>query len=266
MIFATGITGTIGKFLSSNIHGVQINLEGPIIDSAPPKLQPEDSLIHLAGIVGPKLVDENPQRAFQVNVLGTVNLADSFLNSGGGRFIYVSTSHVYGKSDLPLKESSPVRPINNYANQKLEAEDRLRDLFQSNPDRLCVVRVFSVLDWNVGPFTLGGAISRLTESNSNFVLKNADDTRDFLTPKTIAETLELIAAKESMSGTVNLCSARGLTVREAALIMLNQIGLNPPSERIQGGNSSNPYIVGDNSKLKEFLPDSEIVWTPSTYT
>jgi nucleoside-diphosphate-sugar epimerase len=158
-----------------------------------------------------------------------------------------------------------VEPTTNYARQKLKAELELAQVFKESQEKLCVARVFSVLDWDVAPFTLGGAVSRLLDPDSDFVLKNGDDVRDFLTPKTIAATLESIAGIKSIFGTVNLCSGVGTKVSEAAKRMISTSGFETPTGRIEPGNSSAPIIVGVNSKLKSHFSDLHLHWEPSTH-
>ena len=70
-------------------------------------------------------------------------------------------------------------PVGAYAEQKIEAEQAVVEVFKETPEKLCIVRVFSVLDWDVADFTLGRAIKNLTIPSSNFKLPNSDDVRDF---------------------------------------------------------------------------------------
>lgn len=265
-IYATGASGTIGKHLSSKVEEIKVNLREPISKNSLPEFLEQDSLIHLAGIVGPSLVDENLDAAHQINVAGTLNLAERFLIGGGGRFIYVSTSHVYENLLEPIMETTRVNPISNYAKQKLKAEQGLMELFQHKQERLCIARVFSVLDWDAAPFTLGGAISKLADPNSDYILRNSDDVRDFLTPSKIAEILEKISITNSLFGVVNLCSGIGTKILDAAATMLAQKGCGVPAGRIEPGNSKAPIIVGDNSKLKSHLLELDLRWSPSTRT
>lgn len=225
-----------------------------------------DSLIHLAGIVGSKEVDSNLRLSREVNVNGTIRLATEFFSRCSGKFVFISTSHVYRPSLHKLGEDSELQPLNNYAAQKLETEKLLMDVFRNEASRLCIVRVFSVLDWDVKPFTLGGGISKLAESNSDYLLQFSDDVRDFLTPKTIAVAIERITRHPTLSGVVNLCSGVGITIGRAAEIMLGTAGFPIPAHRIIRGQSGVPHIVGDNSKLTEALPDLDLTWKPSIGT
>ena len=89
--------------------------------------------------------------------------------------------------------------------------------------------------------------------------------RDFLTPKLIAHILMKIAHNASIFGIVNLSSMRGTTIREAARKMLTESGFEFPSARMLSGNSTRPYMVGDNSKLISYFPNLKLNWQPSIY-
>ena len=261
-ILATGATGTIGKHFSGAIP-ISINLLDGFNLIEPSLINSSSVVLHAAGIVGDEAVGKDINISRKINVDGTRKLAEISQGSAISRFVYVSSSHVYAPSDSLLLESSNVRPLGPYAEQKFEAEQALVEVFKETPEKLCIVRVFSVLDWDVADFTLGGAIKKLTISNSDYKVLNSDDTRDFLTPKSIGSILMKIAHNTSLSGIVNLSSMRGTTIRGAAHKMLTESGFEFPSARLLPGNSARPYIVGDNSKLISYFPNLRLNWEPS---
>ncbi len=60
----------------------------------------------------------------QNNILATQKLLEACKDSGIGKFIYASSSSVYGDTnELPMKETSPTRPISPYGVSKLAAEN-----------------------------------------------------------------------------------------------------------------------------------------------
>lgn len=262
---ATGKSGTIGRHLPPQFEHIDIDLSSDKI-AFDRLLLPKDShLLHLAGVVGPLEVEKNPIRAAQVNLRGTELIAKEFQKKSNGKFYFVSTSHVYQPSEKPLKEESQISPINTYAMQKYEAETTLKQVFVLEPDRLCILRLFSVLDWDVAPFTLGGAIKKIVNNEDGFVLKNVDDIRDFLTPLQIAAALTKIINRNILSGVFNLSSGQGISVGQAAKYMLKKSGLNVPANSFATGNSAMPYIVGDNGKLLSKIQNLNLKWSPSTY-
>jgi len=261
-ILATGTTGTIGKHFSG-VMPLSINLLDDLNSIDKSIFNSSSIVLHAGGIVGNGAVSKDINVSRKINIDGTKKLAEICQDNAISRFIYVSSSHVYAPSDSLLLESSKVNPLGPYGEQKFEAEQTLVEVFKETPEKLCIVRVFSVLDWDVADFTLGGAIKNLTISNSNFKLSNSDDVRDFLTPKLIASVLTKISHNSSISGIINLSSACGTTIREAARKMLIESGYEFSSERVLPGNSIRPYIVGDNSKLISYFSDLELTWQPS---
>jgi nucleoside-diphosphate-sugar epimerase len=264
VLYATGTSGTIGRHLSPKVVPLNIDLGSISRFASLPAVSSVDTIIHLAGVVGTSAVEKDYDKSYSINVLGTLSLAQYFLQSGANRFIYASTSHVYAKSSCAINEDYETSPQNSYARQKLEAESLLLELFRGSLEKLCIVRIFSVLDWDVPAFTLGGGIKQLTNPYSRFVLTNSDDIRDFLTPRFIARTLLSLSNKLTLPTVLNLCSGTGTKVVDAASRMLVASGYEIPFSRILKGHSSNPIVVGDNSKLKQILPDIDFKWTPSS--
>jgi UDP-glucuronate 4-epimerase len=87
------------------------------------KLRP-DTIIHLAARAGVRPSIENPQLYERVNVAGTVNLLESARQLGVKRFVFGSSSSVYGVTNrVPFAEDDPcLRPISPYAATKLAGE------------------------------------------------------------------------------------------------------------------------------------------------
>jgi UDP-glucose 4-epimerase/GDP-4-dehydro-6-deoxy-D-mannose reductase len=261
-ILATGTSGTIGKHFSGVVP-LSINLLDDYNPIEPSLFNSSSVVLHAAGIVGNEAVSKDINFSRKINIAGTKKLAEISRDNAISRFIYVSSSHVYAPSDSLLLESSKVDPVGPYAEQKFEAEQTVVEVFKETPEKLCIVRVFSVLDWDVADFTLGGAIKNLTISSSDFKLSNSDDVRDFLTPKLIASILIKISQNTYISGIINLSSGCGTAIREAARKMLTESGFEFPSERVLPGNSIRPYMVGDNSKLISYFPNLDLFWQPS---
>lgn len=261
-IYATGVSGTIGKHFKNQVFAINSDLSDPDLKNLP-NIKTGDCILHSAAVVGPINVSKDLATSYKVNVNASKMLAKFAKNSDVSRFIYVSTSHVYALSNSLLSESSPTNPNNVYAQQKLEAEEEITSVFRDYPEKLCIVRVFSVLDWDVADFTLGGGIKRLSSNDSSFILNYGDDIRDFLTPNLIANTLISIANESRLTGIVNLATGIGTKVRDAAKVMLEGSGYKLPENRIIDGNSDYPYVVGDNSKLINALPNLNLKWNPT---
>ena len=86
------------------------------------------AVIHLAAIAAPGDARKMPQRAWDVNFQGTMNLAYAVMeHAPEARFVFVGSSEAYGASFLeagkvPIKESAALRPMSVYGATKAAAD------------------------------------------------------------------------------------------------------------------------------------------------
>ena len=80
-----------------------------------------DLIIHAAAFTSPPLVDKNPGKALEVNIIGTANIVKLCMKFGA-RLIYISTDYVFKGDKGDYKETEPVYPVNKYAWSKLGGE------------------------------------------------------------------------------------------------------------------------------------------------
>ena len=104
-----------------------------------------ESVIHLAAIVTDELVDMNRGLGYRVNVGGTDILLGAALRAGVERFVYASSSSVYGKQNgQPATELTEPNPQTVYAVQKLDAERNVLGFgFADGVDNMTVTAVRS---------------------------------------------------------------------------------------------------------------------------
>jgi UDP-glucose 4-epimerase len=87
------------------------------------KLKP-DYVFHLAAESRIQPTLERPQKACEVNFVGTCNLLQASRESGVKRFMYSSTSSAYGlKNEAPQREDMHRDCLNPYSVTKVAAED-----------------------------------------------------------------------------------------------------------------------------------------------
>ena len=86
----------------------------------------------------------NPRDFIEVNVLGTLNVAEAARRHSVARVVHTSTSEVYGSAQtVPMTETHPLEPQSPYAASKLAA-DKLIDSYHRSFDLpACVVRPFN---------------------------------------------------------------------------------------------------------------------------
>ena len=94
------------------------------IESALDSAGKVDAVVHLAALAGVRPSISSPQRYWAVNVTGTLHLFSTCRARGIKRFVFGSSSSVYGKdSQVPFCESDPcTRPLSPYAATKRAGE------------------------------------------------------------------------------------------------------------------------------------------------
>lgn len=109
-----------------------------------PALEDVNVVIHLAARTHVlRETAPDPLTEFRrVNVLATENLANTAVESGVGRMVFVSSIHVHGShsGNRPLEESDQPRPHTPYAQSKWEAEQLLRRVAAESGLEVVIVR------------------------------------------------------------------------------------------------------------------------------
>jgi dTDP-4-dehydrorhamnose reductase len=99
-----------------------------------------DIIIHSAGIKDIGYCENNPDVAYQVNVLTTENLIASFPSS---KIIYISTDYVFEGNRGNYSEYDLAKPQTVYGKTKLQAEKLLTEKDVNN---FCVIRTSAIYD------------------------------------------------------------------------------------------------------------------------
>lgn len=249
-VLATGRTGTIGQFLSSKVQSLEVDMQN--INHLSVNLGGA-TILHLAGQVGLNKVKRDPAFSYIVNVEGTIALAERALYEGCKRFVYISTSHVYAPKLMPLKENDLIAPINEYAQQKHEAEKGITRVFESNPDQLLILRLFSILGLDTRIGTLGASIRMLLDGNSNTQIRNVLDVRDFMSPKQAAEVIEFVSTIDEIPDRIiNICTQDATSVEQAICKLVGNKRFKSLKNNLIYSQSDNPYIVGNNEVLSKY--------------
>ncbi len=96
-------------------------------------------VFHLAAQIAIPYSYVNPRDYTEVNVLGTLNVAQAALRHGVRRMVQTSTSEVYGSAQsVPITEAHPLEPQSPYAASKV-ASDKLIDSFHRSFELPAVV-------------------------------------------------------------------------------------------------------------------------------
>lgn len=92
-------------------------------------LQDIDVVYHLAAKVSTPLASEHSHLFEQINHWGTAELVYAVEESNVKRFVYLSTTSVYGASDQMISINTPPDPRTFYGSSKLRGESHVERLF-----------------------------------------------------------------------------------------------------------------------------------------
>jgi len=104
-----------------------------------------DALIHLAARAGVRPSLQDPALYESVNVAGTLTLLEACRRAGVGRFLFASSSSVYGNAAVPFREDDdPLLPVSPYGVSKLMGEHYVRVYSLLHGIRATCLRFFTV--------------------------------------------------------------------------------------------------------------------------
>lgn len=207
-----------------------------------------DIVAHLAAVVPVSAVARDPADAIGVNVGGAASVAEACGDTR--RLVFVSTSHVYAPNEGELGENAPLAPPTLYGLSKLQAEQWVRVF---SPSAL-IVRVFSYFDARQPiPYLFPSLVSRISfaERGAVLPLRGSGALRDFADAGWISDVMTTLIERKR-SGTVNCCTGRGTSVMDLATAIARTIG-RADVTFVDDGTNERSALVGDDSKLKEFL-------------
>ncbi|RUU12629.1 NAD-dependent epimerase/dehydratase family protein [Mesorhizobium sp. USDA-HM6] len=241
------------------------------IDDAVREIQPT-ALVHLAAVAAPSDARNEPRNAWDVNVTGTMNLAESVMrHAPEARFVYVGSSEAYGASLKntagPLTEDAPLRPVNVYGATKAAADLMIG---QMSYDGLRAIRF--------RPFNHTGPGQSDTYVVSDFARQvaeilsgkrepvihvgNLEAKRDFLDVRDVVRAYVIAAIGDSETGpdcVYNIASGQARKIRDIldALIAQSGIDIEVRADPQRLRPNEMPVACGDASKARERLN-----WTP----
>ncbi len=208
---ANGLLGTTFRKLRPGIQYVDIE-DFDITDYIQMKayFEPDgfDLMVHCAAFTSPPLIDKDPGKAIDVNIVGTCNVV-KLCAEFDARLIYVCTDYVFKGDKGNYKEDAPVYPVNKYAWSKLGGECAARLYDKSliirttfGPDIFPYEKAF-VDQWTSreSVSVIAGKISKLIDKDITGVIHVGGLRRTvFEFAKSLDETKDI---KELSAGEVN---------------------------------------------------------------
>lgn len=219
-----------------------------------------DAVFHEAALVSVTRSVENPILTSEVNVNGTLNLLKACSDADVKRFIYASSSSVYGEAEaLPKDEGLVPKPISPYAVSKMAAERYclvFREVY--GLETVCL-RYFNVYGPRqvYGPYSgvISIFINRLLNGEPPVIYGDGKQTRDFTHVEDVVQANMLALNERDAVGEVfNIATGVATSVNELAALLQEIMGkthLKPVYTGPRAGDIRHSYA--DITKAREVL-------------
>lgn len=195
-----------------------------------PLLDGVSVIFHLA-CLGVRHSLHDPLENHAVNATGTLKLLELARSAGVSRFVYVSSSEVYGTAQwTPMTELHPTCPMTVYGGGKLAGECYARAYFESFGYPTVVVRPFN----SFGPRShhegdsgevIPKFMLRAMAGKPLVVFGDGEQTRDFTYVSDTAHGILLAGFNKAAIGkTLNLGQGREITINALADAIANVLG------------------------------------------
>jgi UDP-glucose 4-epimerase len=189
-----------------------------------------DIIFHLA-CLGVRHSIHAPLENHEVNATATLRLLMLARGSGVQRFVYVSSSEVYGTArTVPMSEEHPAFPMTVYGASKLAGECYARAFFETYNYSTVVVRPFNAYGPRCHHEGDSGEVIpkfmlRCLAGRPLMVFGDGTQARDFTYVSDTARGIALAGFSENATGqTINLGSGREISIRDLARDIQRAVG------------------------------------------
>jgi UDP-glucose 4-epimerase len=215
-------------------------------------------VFHLAAIHFIPLCNENPTKAFQINVLGTISIIQSISKCDFVRsLIFSSTGAIYNDSDKPLSENEIPTPIDVYGQSKLLAEQVIEfySKHKFKNTNVGIVRLFNNIGlYETNEHLFPHIVQELKKSYNTVSLGNTKTKRDYIsTIDTACGLLKIAVNLNENFDVINLGTSKEYSAEEIIQIFSSKLNrhikINSEYSRIRS--SDKMHQIADITKVNQ---------------
>jgi nucleoside-diphosphate-sugar epimerase len=214
-----------------------------------------DAMIHLAWEGLPRYKEDFH---LETNLPRHILFLNNLVVHGLRNLTVAGTCLEYGLQEGMLREDQPVFPDNAYAKAKNQLRQYLQELSSVHPFALKWARLFYLYGKGQNPNSLLSQLeSALEKGQASFNMSGGEQVRDFLPVEKMARYLVEISLQDEVTGIINCCSGKPVTVLE---LVQNYLAQRQKNIELNLGYYSYPdyepmRFWGDTTKLKTIVRD-----------
>lgn len=222
--------------------------------------QPE-VVYHLAGAADVGASWRDPVGTWDANATATLHLLEAARTLGVRRVLVVSSADVYGavqEDELPLDESSPLRPTSPYAASKVAAEQLARQAFLGHGLETIRVRAFNHIGPGQRPDFVAPAIATAIAQNelsgaTEVPIGDLSPRRDFTDVRDVVRAYRLLMVHGHAGDVYCVCSGRDIAIQDLADTLVSMaeapMELRTDPDRLRPVDI--PVLRGSNRRLRD---------------
>jgi GDP-4-dehydro-6-deoxy-D-mannose reductase len=228
-----------------------------------------DKCFHLAAQSFVKLSFDSPSETLTTNIIGTLNLLESFRKSNKECVIQIAgSSEEYGYQDkTPISEDAPLNPLSPYAVSKVAQEKLGYQYFKSYGLKTVITRTFN----HEGPrrgemFVTSAFAKQIAEIEKGYrdpIIShgNLDSYRDYTDVRDVVRAYWLATEKCKYGEPYNICSGNSIKIEDMLQYMINN-STRKDITRVLDPSKLRPsdLIKLEGANIKFF---NETGWTPT---
>jgi nucleoside-diphosphate-sugar epimerase len=213
------------KRINARIRKIDIR-EGTFVDTIFKTYEP-DVVIHMASFPRQKVVEQNPLLASDVMSTGLINLLEKSKKYSVKKFVYISSSMVYGDFTADVLEAHPCKPQGQYGIMKLMGEKLVEDYHRLGAFEYTIIRPSAVYgEWDVEDRVVSKFMT-MAMRGETLRVKGADEVLDFTYVEDTAQGIVLAATKDIANSKVyNITRSdeKQYTLKDAAELAIRIAG------------------------------------------
>lgn len=189
-----------------------------------------ECIFHLAALPSVQRSVDDPLASNNANVTGTLNVLVAARDCGAKKFIFASSSAIYGdEPTLPKTEDMKPYPLSPYAVAKITGEYYARVFSEIYGLKTVCLRYFNVYGPRQDPKSEYSAvipifISRILDGLPPVIYGDGNQTRDFCNVRDVVKANILAMKRESAEGVFNIACGRRISLNELAGFIMEIVG------------------------------------------
>lgn len=195
-----------------------------------------DLIFHLA-VSNLRVSLSNPSASHEINAGGTLTVLEGAREAGVERFLYCSSSEVYGSAvEPPMAEDHPLNPTTVYGASKLAGEKYTLAFHMTYGFPAVVVRPFNTYGYREHLLGASGeviprTVARVINGLPPLIFGDGTQSRDFtFVTDTVDGLIACAEADGSIGQTINIARGEEVTIRALAEEICRQLGTDTDLE------------------------------------